>query len=104
MSIHTNCFSWHPLDLWRKADREREPLTCELTKFDLNDPPEYHALSCRWANSSSNIPLECDGRGLQITLNLSQALFGVRDTLHPIMLWVDAVCISQSDILEKNQR
>lgn len=87
-----------------KPGRGREPLICVLDEFDLNDPPMYYALSYCWSKFLSGVPLECDSRQLQLTLNLSQALLRVRDTLHPITLWVDAICINQSDTREKSQQ
>lgn len=40
----------------------------------------------------------------QVTLNLEAALRHIRKSSHAITLWVDAICINQNDVAEKNHQ
>ena len=49
-----------------------------------------------------NTPILLDGRRYFVTANLESFLRHRRDAQDPIDIWVDAVCINQSDVAEKN--
>jgi hypothetical protein len=48
------------------------------------------------------VPIECSGRKLNITTNLFDALKRLRLPDADRVLWVDAICINQFDLEEKN--
>jgi hypothetical protein len=65
---------------------------------------EYEALSYYWGGSSTHSLISCNGFRLQVTQNLKSAL---RDLRHPDtsrVLWIDAICINQQDVREREQQ
>jgi hypothetical protein len=58
-------------------------------------------LSYVWGTHPQTEELVTPDGILQITPSLSKALRGLRHKQHPIMLWVDAICINQDDNEEK---
>lgn len=67
---------------------------------------EYAALSYTWGTSEHTAMIELNGAQVSVTANLEAALRVLRDK--PAMrqgcaLWVDALCIDQSNLLERNQ-
>ncbi|CAN9305633.1 unnamed protein product [Alternaria alternata] len=58
----------------------------------------------RIGDSATTKPIEVDGFKIRVTTNLEQALRHLRDVKNDLTLWVDAVCINQSDSSEKSQQ
>ncbi|KAI0134480.1 heterokaryon incompatibility protein-domain-containing protein [Xylariales sp. AK1849] len=80
-------------------------LTCSIEQISLEFATEieyeYEALSYVWGGAEPKYLIECNGKALRITANLGQALLHLRRTEHRT-LWVDAICINQSDIEERS--
>ncbi len=68
----------------------------------LDDKPRFEALSYVWGDPSVTEDMELDGRQVAVTTNLASALRSFRERDRPIVLWVDALCINQSDDSEKS--
>ena len=83
------------------ADHISDPLICQMRQVRLSDKPEYSALSYTWGAPVFDHHIICDGRRLAITAHLDAALRRFRTTTW-WMLWVDAVCIDQTNIPERN--
>ena len=85
------------------ADHISDPLVCQMRQVRLIDKPEYAALSYTWGAPVFDHHIICDGRRLAITAHLDAALRRFRTTTWWIWtLWVDAVCIDQTNIPERN--
>ena len=79
----------------------------QLVACSLNDNlrPIYGALSYVWGDPTITVPITINGSIIQATENLAKALTAlshIPETLDH--LWVDALCINQSDIHEKSQQ
>jgi Heterokaryon incompatibility protein (HET) len=48
--------------------------------------------------------MSCSGMKIQITVNLDAALRRLRLPDQPRLLWVDAICINQGDIIERSRQ
>ncbi|RSL48534.1 hypothetical protein CEP54_012881 [Fusarium duplospermum] len=78
------------------------PLFCTMEIIDLNHPPfAFEALSYVWGKAKSAEPLFCDDGHLEITVNLDKALRNLRLSNTRRRLWVDAICIDQTDLAER---
>lgn len=64
--------------------------------------PQYMALSYTWGDSARVKPITVNGKRMNVTENLWNALFHIRDPHRERVLWVDAICIDQSNNEEKS--
>ena len=98
-------------------------LHCNIHTTSLDSPPIYDALSYSWGDESQDDPtlpadfisslsrafesgqkfLRCNGQILSISSNLYNALRRLRDK-SVRYLWVDRVCIDQSNVLERTEQ
>lgn len=84
--------------------QENEPIRCKIGHHSLTDNPQYEALSYCWGDAGNKVLLEIQGASLSITQNLHLALLHLRLLHAPRSLWVDAICIDQSNIPERNSQ
>ena len=81
-------------------------LRCDVTQIDLLDiityHPPYTALSYAWGSDETLCMLSCGTTRIPITTSLDSALRAIRKPTWPFLVWVDAVCINQDDIQERN--
>ncbi|KAI1387159.1 heterokaryon incompatibility protein-domain-containing protein [Hypoxylon trugodes] len=78
-----------------------DPLKCSLEQFTLDRPVSYRALSYAWGSSATTSPIQANGVEMQITKNLETALKNLREEAFAVTLWVDALCINQNDLDER---
>jgi len=89
---------------WEKP----EVPACEI--FHVNDwPPNatqhsYEALSYSWGSPNKNRTASVNGKALVITENLYWALYHLRIGDQSRTLWIDAICIDQSNLSEKSHQ
>ncbi|KAH8725333.1 heterokaryon incompatibility protein-domain-containing protein, partial [Phaeosphaeriaceae sp. PMI808] len=81
-----------------------DPIHCQLKQVSLSAEHAYDALSYVWGNASDTSPISLNGTPHHITKNLEIALRYLRHRESPKVLWVDAICINQSDINERNHQ
>lgn len=62
----------------------------------------YEPLSYCWGDQTAQIPILVNDARINIGTNLHAALARLRSSKTSRTLWVDALCINQSDIQEKN--
>ena len=82
-------------------------ISCSLLQTDLSAKPVYEALSYVWGERANPVEIVCDGSELEVTQNLAAALRQLRPSdvdADPRVLWVDAICINQEDIPEREQQ
>ncbi|KAE8447488.1 hypothetical protein EG329_010761 [Mollisiaceae sp. DMI_Dod_QoI] len=102
------------LILNRGAGRGR--IKCRLFPSNLDNPCVYTALSYTWLDShyhsheghqreadrTDNILV--DGHQFPVTTNLYSALWHLRSPTEQKTFWIDAICIDQTNIEEKNHQ
>ncbi|KAI0158175.1 heterokaryon incompatibility protein-domain-containing protein [Xylariaceae sp. FL1272] len=88
----------HPSDTFEGA------LRCSLFCTGLSDPPPYEALSYVWGDLNFTQDVSVDGHSHKITRNLEVALRYLRCIDTDRILWIDALCIDQSNIVERNHQ
>lgn len=106
--------------LMRHKDKEA-PIQCQLFQYPLQEPGQgpylYEALSYVWGSEEGKQPIYIQDsddkvgnsssgkpRCLHVTANLHAALSHIRDCLSDRVLWIDAICINQKDMIEKGQQ
>lgn len=75
-----------------------------IETFTTHDPPRYEALSYVWGSTEPPefVWVGSPGRAmLQVTTNLKTALQHLRYPNQERVMWVDALCINQTDDIEK---
>jgi hypothetical protein len=72
-------------------------IECHLVHTTLNSGREYEALSYVWGKPDFTQQIVLDDEPFYITPNLDVALRYRRRTHTDRLLWVDAICINQSD-------
>ena len=87
-----------------------------IVRLDEEEDKTYHALSYTWGSpfcpeEEARLGLAgiyeqkhvilCDGRQLEVTRNLLDALRELRRRMY-VTIWIDAICINQTDEVEKN--
>ena len=75
-----------------------------LETFDLRQPPNYEAISYTWGQDLTTEEITVNGCTLHIRTNLYLALARVRHVDRDRLVWVDAICIRQDHVHEKNQQ
>lgn len=87
------------------ARHENADIHCSLQTLRLSqsqdDSNAYHALSYVWGTWENAKKIYVDGYSLNITANLEQALRHLRQLSYR-KLWIDAICINQTDENEKS--
>jgi len=85
------------------ASLDTEPIRGTLRAIDLEEE-EYDTVSYVWGDPSFVFSIYIDGCPLNITKNLHDALRHIRRRNAPRSLWIDAICINQSDSQEKSHQ
>jgi len=63
----------------------------------------YYALSYVWGSVEKPKTLLCNGRKFAVTASIFEALSVLKATLstnNNVLIWIDAICVSQSDSIE----
>lgn len=87
-------------------ERSRKLLECFVETRSLDDGNlKFDALSYVWGDATQLVPITVDRKLFLATPNLAQALYSFRENnTVPGFLWVDAVCINQQDVAERNHQ
>lgn len=74
-----------------------------LTAHALQDGLQYEGLSYTWGDPAVATTITFkEGQKLEIAENLQRALRKLRHAERPRLLWVDAICIDQTNLEERN--
>ncbi|KAJ3536991.1 hypothetical protein NM208_g6495 [Fusarium decemcellulare] len=92
--LRFTCVATGPVD-------DSEPISLELQHVSLNDEISYAAVSYTWGSTAASIEVEINGSRFKITQNLHEALQQFRRDGIESWLWIDAICIEQSNEPEK---
>ena len=82
--------------------KDGDEMTSKLSAFSIDKLPEYHALSYTWDGQIRDRNIECDRASLAVTSNIQIILPYLLQRYGNHYLWIDAVCINQDNVKEKN--
>jgi hypothetical protein len=104
---------YHPLDASKNEIRVvrltassnfTAKASCRLIHLSLDDNITYEALSYTWGSPTSKRTIFLDGQKFLVTRNLEIALRHLRYVKDERYLWIDALCINQESVKERNQQ
>lgn len=79
-------------------------ILCTLSEASLDSCPEYEALSYVWGDPAKTHTVTITGKTVAVTKNLAVALRHLCLRDEPRNLWVDALCIDQHNIDERDDQ
>jgi hypothetical protein len=106
-----------PPELWRPlkaANREirlcrlassgrfAEPPSVTLEVVSLDSDIRYDALSYAWGDRSEDTSIYVQGCEVRVSINVEKALRYLRHPFQDQLIWIDSLCISQSDLSERS--
>ncbi|KAL8658451.1 MAG: hypothetical protein Q9226_000983 [Calogaya cf. arnoldii] len=80
-----------------------EPIRCELRHFPI-PKAGYVALSYEWGSSEKTHYIDINASPFYVTRNFHDFLSAARKSIGDTWLWVDAICIDQTNIPERNDQ
>ena len=88
-----------------KASASRDaPLECHMTSFPLSSAPRYETLSYTWEEQTPSESIHCNGSEILVTPNVKACLEQLRRKFVSRDLWIDSMCINQSNLTERSQQ
>ncbi|KAE9373784.1 hypothetical protein N431DRAFT_407479 [Stipitochalara longipes BDJ] len=96
-------YAFRLIQLFPASDTGQE-ISCKLVPSDLEELPNYKALSYVWGDATATRNIYIEGKPYPVTKNCYTALVCLRHQTTQITLWIDAICINQRDPEEKNQQ
>ena len=86
----------------------KAPIRCSLYETSLQDIRDgresYEAISYVWGSPHGTQKIFCDDKPLLVTMNCLQVLRYLRRKSKARDLWIDAVCIDQRNVQERNHQ
>jgi len=80
-------------------------LNCELFHVRISELPPYEALSYTWGEASDPLhSILLNGQDFRIRDNLWQVLIHQQSEDEDLLMWIDAICINQEDVHERNEQ
>ncbi|KAF1967161.1 HET-domain-containing protein [Bimuria novae-zelandiae CBS 107.79] len=79
-------------------------VSCRLVNVVVSWRTQYEALSYTWGDPAIIEEIICNGHKKHVTANLQVALRNLRFKDRPRILWVDALCINQDDLDERQSQ
>ena len=92
------------LEIYPVTDWEVEPFEGTLVEIDLDDSPEYEALSYTLEGQVPSAPIETGGGILHITPNCELAIRRLLRAGRKRRVWIDSICINQADVAEQSRQ
>ncbi|KAH7350762.1 heterokaryon incompatibility protein-domain-containing protein [Rhexocercosporidium sp. MPI-PUGE-AT-0058] len=90
--------------LVRVFPERKTRIKCEIIHASLENCPEYIAISYAWGDAGNTRKIQLEGFLVSISVSLYGALDALRQKDRSILVWVDALCIDQSNKNERTQQ
>lgn len=93
-----------PLENTPARPSSRSSLSWTLTHESIDNCPKYTALSYAWGDPAAVVSIIVNGKVFHLANNVSEALRAISGHPEEPYLWIDAVCINQSDNAERSSQ
>ncbi|KAI4628521.1 hypothetical protein J4E83_003071 [Alternaria metachromatica] len=77
---------------------------CEISSWPIDDAPSYYAISYTWGDPADTTEITVNGKPLAVRRNCEYVLQQAFATKASRYYWVDAICIAQTSIQERNHQ
>ncbi|KAF4334681.1 heterokaryon incompatibility [Fusarium beomiforme] len=84
------------------AFQQRASIRCSLEPTLLSSNPAYEALSYTWGDPGNGCSISLSNHDFRVGDNAAAALRRLRWKMKKRVLWIDAICINQGDMAERN--
>lgn len=82
-----------------------DELVCKLVNSTIHRAENtYQAISYTWGDQIANVTITCNHQRISITKNAAAALRALRSTTEKKLIWIDSLCINQSDSAERGHQ
>jgi hypothetical protein len=100
-----DCTNIRVIEILHNDTTDPQPLiSCKLHVVSLDDTPAYRALSYVWGDEAVTRTILVDGYRFNVRKNLFDFLAQYRSNDEGGYLWIDALCIDQSNVQERNHQ
>ncbi|KAI1111932.1 heterokaryon incompatibility protein-domain-containing protein [Nemania sp. NC0429] len=94
--------SFRLLTIYARLVEEEETLQAHLTHATLGDPAmSYETTSYCWGDPTMRDSITVDGYTVDVPASAVAALKCVREEREPRTVWIDSICIDQTDLDER---
>ncbi|KAM0295375.1 hypothetical protein ACHAPM_010741 [Fusarium culmorum] len=83
--------------------KDGDPIICTLSKVAFGDKSKFDALSYMWGHGKAEQKIMINGHDFSVRQNLWDALHYLHKHCPDTRYWIDAICINQNDIDERNR-
>lgn len=83
---------------------EHYRIACKIDVVPMDAEVPYTAVSYMWGDATSTQDILVNGTPFPVRDNLYHLLMELTSTHHEGYLWIDALCINQNDITERNHQ
>ncbi|PSN60268.1 hypothetical protein BS50DRAFT_579418 [Corynespora cassiicola Philippines] len=109
--METLFFKYQPFSRLREIrlvtilpDKPPTAIRGKLSHVDMNSNPHYECLSYAWGAGDGEEQITIDGFSFLVSSTLLVALEHLRHPSEARKMWIDAICINQTDIGERSQQ
>ena len=81
---------------------EQNAIHCKLQVLNVDDAHDYNAISYTWGKPLNTHIIVIDGLSVPVRGNCCYALRQAQNYQTDMYYWIDAICINQDDVEEKN--
>ncbi|KAI5361063.1 Putative heterokaryon incompatibility [Septoria linicola] len=108
-------FEYQPLDaskgeirlltILRKQPSSEQP-HCRLktVSVDESPPPEFYSVSYCWGDPEPRSEITVDGQAIVVPHQTEQTLCHISECVGAVPVWIDAVCINQASLQERQEQ
>ena len=111
--LPSNPYKYQPIPTKRQIrlielypENQSATLHCHIFLASVDKIPEYEAVSYAWGDPEHTACIECNSNQKQLYMlyNLGVALQDLRRKDEPRILWVDAICTNQNNVVERGEQ